>query len=227
MRKLVWLCGLILGLTGCASKPEAVLTNLPLAGEARGSSASITEASLQEAAVSGRDDRIVVARVSLRNRTGRAISFGPGHVYVADSTGKLFLRISEEWLRDFYTAKVNRRPAGSLPEAIVPFPSDEVTVGGTALRSPPLTAARKGKMAEELARLVEEVFVRPRREAPGSFVDKGVEGALGVLLQEVTLQPDQGVSGFIYFYHAAATRPLYPLRLIADVEGEISTFLFQ
>lgn len=226
MRKLVWFCGLILGLTSCAAKPETVLTNLPLAGQEGGASASITEASLQEAAVSKREDRIVVARVSVKNRTGKAISFGPGHVYVADATGELFLRISEEWLRDFYTAKVNGHPAAALAEAIVPFPSDRVMVGDGAFRSRPLTAVQRGKMAEEMAELVEEVFVRPRREAPGSFMEKGVEGALGVLLKDVTLQPNRGISGFIYFYHAAATRALHPLRLMADLDGEISTFVF-
>ena len=227
MRKLVWLCGLILGLTSCASKPETLLTNLPLAGEVRGASASITEASLQEAAVSKREDRIVVARLSLKNRTGKAVSFGPGHVYVADATGELFLRISENWLGDFYTARVNGRPAAALAKAIVPFPSDEVTVGDAVFRSPPLTAVQKGKMAEEMAELVEEVFVRPRREAPGDFLERGVEGALGVFLKDVTLQPNQGISGFVYFYHSAATKLQYPLRLIADLEGEVSTFLYQ
>lgn len=226
MRKLVWLGGLIIGLVGCASKAETVLTNLPLAAEVRGASASITEASLQEGGALERDDHIVVARVSLRNRTGKAVSFGPGHVYVADATGQLFLRISEEWLRDFYTAKVNSRPTVGLPEAIVPFPSDEVTVGDSVFRSPPLTSVQKEKMAEEVAELMDEVFVRPRREAPGTFVDKDMEGALGVLLKDVTLQPNQWISGFVYFYHSAATQPQYPLRLIADLEGEISTFLF-
>lgn len=227
MRKLVWFCSLILGLTGCAAKPEAVLTTLPLAVEAPGASASVREASLQEAALSNRGDRIFVAQVSLRNRTGKTVSFGPGHVHVVDAIGVPFPRISEEWLHDFYSAKVNRRPAAVPPEAIVPFPSDEITVGSATLTSPPLTAAEQRKMAEEMATLVGEVFVRPRQETPGSFLVKGPEGALGVLLKDVTLKPGQSVSGFVYFYQAATTRPQYPLRLIADVEGEISTFLFQ
>lgn len=227
VRKFLWPCGLILGLAGCASKPEIVITGLPLAGEVRGASASVTEASLQEAGVSERDDRIVVARVSLRNRTGKVVPFGPEHVYLADATGELFLRISEKWLRDYYNARIRGFPAKSPPEAIAPFPSGEVKVGDAELRSPALTPAQKGELAEEMAELVEEALVRPRRDAPGTFLDKGVEGTLGVLLKQVTLKPDHGLSGFIYFYHSAATKPQYPVRLIMDLDGEVSAFLFQ
>lgn len=229
MRKLLCLCGLILWMVGCASKPEIVITSLPLAGEARGASASITEASLQEAGVSERNDRIVVARVSVRNRTGNEVLFGPEHVYVADAAGELFLRISEEWLRDYYNARIRGVSAKADPEAIAPYPSDSdtVKVGDAEFRSPPLAPAQRGELAEEMAELVEEAFVRPRRDAPGTFLEKGVEGTLGVLLKEVTLKPDHRLSGFVYFYHSAATKPQYPLRLIMDLDGEVSAFLFQ
>lgn len=227
MRKLLWLCGLIVGVTSCASKPEIVMTNLPLAGEARGASASITEASLQEVGVSDRDDRIVVARVSLRNRTGKEVVFGPEHVYLVDATGEMFPRISEEWLAEYYSQKIRKGPAGASPEAIAPFPEEQVKLGNAEFSSPSLTADQRAEMAEEMADLVNEAFVRPRRDAPGTFLVKGVEEALGVLLKESTLKPGARNIGFVYFYHSGATKPQFPLRLIIDFEGEMYAFLFQ
>lgn len=229
MRKLLCLCGLILWMVGCASKPEIFITSLPPAGEARGASASITEASLQEAGISKRADRIVVARVSLRNRTGEAVLFGPEYVYLADATGELFLPISAKWLRDYYSARIRGLSAKADPEAIAPYPSDSdtVKVGDAEFRSPALTPAQREELAEEMAELVEEVFVRPQRDAPGTFLEKVPETTLGVLLKEITLKPDRGITGFVYFYHSGATQPQHPLRLIIDLEGEISAFLFQ
>ncbi len=227
VRNLLWLCGLIVGVASCASQPEIVVTSLPLAGEVRGGSASNTEASLQEVSVSDRGDRIVVARISLRNRTGREVFFGPQHVYLVDATGEMFPRISEKWLAEYYSQGIRKAPADTPPEAIAPFPDEQITLGNVEFRTPQLTADQREEMVEEMADLVQEAFVRPRRDAPGTFLVKGVEEALGVLLKESTLKPGARDLGFVYFYHSAVTKPQFPLRLIIDLEGEKHVFLFQ
>lgn len=227
MERFLWLCSVILWLAGCASQPQIVITSLPIADEAPPASAFTAEASLQEAGVSERDDRIVVVRVSLRNRTGRTVPFGPEHVYVVDATGELFVRISSKWLHDYYDARLRGLPATPTREAIATFPSEGVKVGSAEFRSPALTAVQRDHVVKEMARLVEEVFVGPQQDAPGTFWEKGPQVALGVRLKEVILQPDNGVSGHVYFYHAAGTKPQHPLRLILDLQGEVYAFLFQ
>lgn len=225
MGKVLWFCAVVLGVAGCAS-PQIMINNLPLAGGPRGADASIAEVSLQEIGVSGRDERILFTRVSIKNRTGKTLRFGPQHVYLVDESGTLFLRISERWLLRYYEAGIRGLPAAPTPEAIV-FPSAETKLGDALYRSTPLTAAQKGEVAEEMARLVKAAFVRPQRDAPGTFLDKGSEVTLGVPLKEMTLQPGRGMSGYVYFYHPKARKPQYPLRLITDLQDEVHAFLFR
>jgi len=103
----------------------------------------------------------------------------------------------------------------------------KVTLGGVAYAAPPLTNTQRDEVAKEMAKLVEATFVAPQKAARGTVFDKGSEVALGVLLQEVTLGPGDGVSGYVYFYQPASTRPPYPLRLVIDLEGEVHAFQFR
>ncbi|MFQ5801355.1 MAG: hypothetical protein ACE5JQ_00485 [Candidatus Methylomirabilales bacterium] len=226
VRKIFWLWGVILGLAGCASD-QVVIRSLSLVGDTRVAGTSIGQVSLQEARAVGRDGRIFLTLVSIRNRTGRSLRFGPQDVYLADANGKLLFRISGVWLFQYYDARIRGLPATSSPQAISPYPFPEVRLADTEYTSLPLSPAQKGKVAEEIARLVETVFVLPQQAAPGTFLDKGPQVTLGVLLEEVTLQPGAGVSGYVYFYRPAGMRPRPPFQLVIDLRGEVHAFLFQ
>jgi len=224
-----WLCGVILVLAGCASSPDVMMQSLPNAGEARPSSGSLTgEVSLREAGVSGRKDRIFLTQVSVKNRTGAPLTFGPQHVYLADAGGTLILRVSEQWLPGYYEASMRGRPVAADRDAIPVFPSEKVTLGGVAYAAPPLTSTQRDEVAKEMAKLVEAAFVAPQKAALGTVsLDKGSEVALGVLLKEITLGPGAGVSGYVYFYQPASARPAYPLRLVIELQDEIHAFQFR
>ena len=223
-----WLSGAILVLAGCASSPQVMMQSLPNAGETRPSGGSLAgEVSLREAGVSGRKDRIFLTQVSVKNRTGAPLTFGPQHVYLADAGGTLILRVSEQWLPGYYDASIRGRPVAPDRDAVPDFPTGKVTLGGVAYAAPPLTNTQRDEVAKEMAKLVEVTFVAPQKAARGTVFDKGSEVALGVLLQEVTLGPGDGVSGYVYFYQPASTRPPYPLRLVIDLEGEVHAFQFR
>jgi len=223
-----WLSGAILVLAGCASSPQVMMQSLPNAGETRPSGGSLTgEVSLREAGVLGREDRFFLTQVSVKNRTGAPLAFGPQHVYLADAGGTLILRVSEQWLPGYYDASIRGRPVAPDRDAVPDFPTGKVTLGGVAYAAPPLTNTQRDEVAKEMAKLVEATFVAPQKAARGTVFDKGSEVALGVLLQEVTLGPGDGVSGYVYFYQPASTRPPYPLRLVIDLEGEVHAFQFR
>ena len=223
-----WLSGAILVLAGCASSPQVMMQSLPNAGETRPSGGSLTgEVSLREAGVLGREDRFFLTQVSVKNRTGAPLAFGPQHVYLADAGGTLIPRVSEQWLPGYYDASIRGRPVAPDREAVPDFPTAKVTLGGVAYAAPPLTNTQRDEVAKEMAKLVEATFVAPQKAARGTVFDKGSEVALGVLLQEVTLGPGDGVSGYVYFYQPASTRPPYPLRLVIDLEGEVHAFQFR
>ncbi len=225
--KMVWCWGAILVLAGCASSAEVVMRSLPLAGQAPSSGGSIGQVSLQEVGVAGRDDRIFLTRVVLRNRTRATVNFGPEHVYLADAGGTLILRISERWLPKHYHARSRGIPAEPDRDAIASFPLSEVRLADARYTAPPLTDAQRGELAAELATLVEEAFVRPQMEAPGTFLEKGPEVTLGVLVKDGRLRPGEGVSGYVYYYHPAPSEPAYPLRLVIELQDEVQTFLFR
>ncbi|MGH7423881.1 MAG: hypothetical protein ACREJ1_09435, partial [Candidatus Methylomirabilales bacterium] len=201
----------------------------PNAGEARPSSGSLAgEVSLREAGVSGRKDRIFLTQVSVKNRTGAPLTFGPQHVYLADAGGTLILRVSEQWLPGYYEASMRGMPVAPDREAIPDFPSATVTLGGVAYAAPPLTNTQRDEMAKEMAKLVEVTVVAPQKAALGTVsLDKGSEVALGVLLKEVMLGPGAAVSGYVYFYQPASARPAYPLRLVIELQDEIHAFQFR
>ena len=224
-----WLCGVILVLAGCASSPDVIMQSLPNAGEARPSSGSLAgEVSLREAGVSGRKDRIFLTQVSVKNRTGAPLPFGPEHVYLADAGGTLILRVSEQWLPGYYEASMRGMPVAPDREAIAAFPSATVTLGGVAYAAPPLTNTGRDEVAKEMAKLVEATVVAPQKAALGTVsLDKGSEVALGVMLKEVTLGPGAEVSGYVYFYQPASARPAYPLRLVIELQDEIHAFQFR
>ena len=223
-----WLSGAILVLAGCASSPQVMMQSLPNAGETRPSGGSLTgEVSLREAGVLGREDRFFLTQVSVKNRTGAPLAFGPQHVYLADAGGTLIPRVSEQWLPGYYDASIRGRPVAPDRDAVPDFPTGKVTLGGVAYAAPPLTNTQRDEVAKEMAKLVEATFVAPQKAARGTVFDKGSEVALGVLLQEVTLGPGDGVSGYVYFYQPASTRPPYPLRLVIDLEGEVHAFQFR
>ena len=242
VRRVQWFCGVILGMAGCAS-PQVVSTSLPLAGAAGGEYTSMKEVSLRETGasvevfslretgVSEREERILSTRVSITNRTGDAIPFGPEYVYLADAGGTLFIRISEAWLHDYYDARIRGIPSKPTPKSIVPFDSAEVKLGDTIFKSSPLTAAEKDEVAEEMTELVEDAIVRPQRKGFGTFpipsFERTPEVTLGVLLKEGSLRPGRGTSGFVYFYRPKAWKPRHPLRLIMDLQGEVHTFQFR
>jgi hypothetical protein len=217
----LWAIGAMMLGVGCASAPPARLQSLSLVRAPAGPSAA-EELSLQQIGVSGRDDRILLARVSLRNRTPRPFAFGPSQVYVADADGTLLPRISERWLPDYYDARLRGLPATADREAMPPFPSPEVKLGAGVYRAVPVTAVQRGAMAE----LVEAALVRPQREGPGTVFDKRSEVILGVLLGEATLAPGRGASGYVYFYHPAGRRLADPVQVILVVEEAIHTFVF-
>ena len=223
-----WLSGAILVLAGCASSPQVMMQSLPNAGETRPSGGSLTgEVSLREAGVLGREDRFFLTQVSVKNRTGAPLAFGPQHVYLADAGGTLIPRVSEQWLPGYYDASIRGRPVAPDRDAVPDFPTAKVTLGGVAYAAPPLTNTQRDEVAKEMAKLVEATFVAPQKAARGTVFDKGSEVALGVLLQEVTLGPGDGVSGYVYFYQPASTQPPYPLRLVIDLEGEVHAFQFR
>jgi hypothetical protein len=206
-----------------------MMQSLPSAGEARPSSGSLTgEVSLREAGVSGRKDRIFLTQVSVKNRTGAPLTFGPQHVYLADAGGTLILRVSEQWLPGYYEASMRGRPVAADLDAIPVFPSAKVTLGGVAYAAPPLTSTQRDEVAKEMAKLVEAAFVAPQKAALRTLsLDKGSEVALGVLLKEITLGPGAGVSGYVYFYQPASARPAYPLQLVIELQDEIHAFQFR
>ncbi|MGH7479143.1 MAG: hypothetical protein ACREJ8_06095, partial [Candidatus Methylomirabilales bacterium] len=216
-------------LAGCASSPDVIMQSLPNAGEARPSSGSLAgEVSLREAGVSGRKDRIFLTQVSVKNRTGAPLTFGPQHVYLADAGGTLILRVSEQWLPGYYEASMRGMPVAPDREAIPDFPSATVTLGGVAYAAPPLTNTQRDEMAKEMAKLVEVTVVAPQKAALGTVsLDKGSEVALGVLLKEVMLGPGAAVSGYVYFYQPASARRAYPLRLVIELQDEIHAFQFR
>jgi hypothetical protein len=223
-----WFCGVILLLAGCASTPEVMIQSLPNAGEARPSGGSVVGGvSVREAGLSGRDDRIFLTYVSVKNRTGTPVAFGPQYVYLADAGGTLIPRISEQWLPRYYEASMRGIPVGGDREAIPAFPSAKVTLGGVAYTAPPLTNAQRDEMAKELAKLVEVAFVAPQKAVMGLSLDKGSDVALGVLLKEVALGPGDAASGYVYFYQPASARPTYPLRLVIEFQDEINAFQFR
>lgn len=241
VRRLLGFCGVILGVAGCAS-PQVVSTHLPLAGEAGGEYTSlvkvslqetrgaIEEVSLRETGVTERDERILSTRVSVKNRTGKTIPFGPQQVYLADAGGRLFIRISEGWLHKHYDDRIRGIHSKATPKAIVPFSSEEVKLGDTVYRSSPLTAAQKGELAEEVTELVDDAIVSPQTKLGGFPVysfEKTPEVTLGVLLKEVSLQPGHRTSGYVYFYRPRTWKPRYPLRLIMDLQGQVHTFQFR
>jgi len=224
-----WLCGVILVLAGCASSPDVIMQSLPNAAEARPSSGSLAgEVSLREAGVSGRKDRIFLTQVSVKNRTGAPLTFGPQHVYLADAGGTLILRVSEQWLPGYYDASIRGNPIVPDLDAIPAFPSANVMLGGVAYAAPPLTNTQRDEVAKEMAKLVEVTFLAPQKADHRTLsLDKGSEVALGVLLKEITLGPGAGVSGYVYFYQPASARPAYPLRLVIELQDEIHTFQFR
>lgn len=203
------------------------MRSLPLAGQVPSAGAPIEQVSLQEVGVQGRDDRIFLTRVVLRNRTGAPLAFGPQDVYLADAGGTLILRISERWLPKHYHARIRGIPAQPDREAIVPFPVSEVRLANARYRAQSLTDAQREELAAELATLIEEAFVQPQREAPGTFLEKGPEVTLGVLVKDGTLRPGQGISGYVYFYHPTTSGPPYPLRLVIKLQDEVQSFLFR
>lgn len=204
------------------------MRSLPSAAEARPSGGSLAgEVSLREAGVSGRKDRIFLTQVSVKNRTGAPLPFGPEHVYLADAGGTLILRVSEQWLPGYYEASMRGMPVAPDREAIPAFPSAKVTLGGVAYAAPPLTNAERDEMAKEMAKLVEVTVVTPQKAALGLSLDKRSEVALGVLLQEITLGPGDAVSGYVYFYQPASARPAYPLRLVIVLQDEMHAFQFR
>lgn len=242
VRRFLWFCGVIFGVASCAS-PQVVSTSLPLAGAEGGEYTSMKEVSLRETGasvevfslretgVSERNERILSTRVSITNRTGDTIPFGPEYVYLADAGGRLFIRISEAWLHDYYDNRIRGIPSKSTPKSIVPFDSAEVKLGETIYRSSPLTAAQKDEVSEEITELVEDAIVDPQQAGFGAFpipsFEKPPEVALGVLLKEVSVRPGHGTSGYVYFYRPRAWKPRYPLRLIMDLQDEVHTFQFR
>ncbi len=228
MGRITWFWGVILALAGCASPPEVVMRSLPLAADARPSSASIQEVSLQEAGVLDRTDRIFFTRVSLKNRTGTTLQFGPQDVYLAGAGATLLYRISEEWLPKYYSTRFWGQEKGGVDrKAIPPFPSVEVKLGDIVYAAPPSTGAQREEVAAEMATLVYETFVHPLKDAPGTFMDKSADVVLGTLVSEVTLGPGDGISGYVYFYRPAAQRSPYPLRVVIKLESGVHTFLFR
>jgi len=228
VKRVMWLVGLTLIAAGCAASPPPMVRSLSLAaGMPASGAATGVDVALQEVLVAGREDRILLTRVSLKNRTPAQLAVGPAQVHLADAGRRLLLRISERWLPGYYDAKLRGLSPAPDREAIPPFPSAELTLGERAYAAPPVTAAQQEALVVEVAKLVEEAFVRPQRDAPGFILDKGSEVTLGVLLKEVTLAPGDGVTGYVYFYHPAG-RPLsYPLHLVIAVEGATSAFVFQ
>jgi hypothetical protein len=223
--RLIWLWGAIL-FAGCASSPEVVMRSLPPTGDAR-PSGPVHEVSLREAGVSGRGDRIFLTRVSVKNRAQETLHFGPENVYLADADGRLLYRISEEWLPKYYNTRRYGQPGVADHKAIPAFPAVQVKLGDATYAAPPSTRAQRDKVATDLAELVEETFVRPQKDAPGTFMDKDPDVVLGTLLKPVSLGPGDGVSGYVYFYRAAAQGSVYPLRVVIKVESEVHTFLFR
>lgn len=225
--RITWLWGVILVLAGCASSDPVVMRSLPLAGEAPRTGTSIQEVSLQEAGVPNRDDRLFMARVGLKNRTGKALQFGPHDVFVADAGATLLYRISERWLSEYYTTRSYGKPAVADRKAIAPYSSTEMKLGDATYAAPPSSAAQRDSLATEIAELVEEIFVRPQEDGPRTFLERAPEVTLGTLVQERTLQPGDGVSGFVYFYRPATQSSPYPLQVVIKLESEIHTFAFR
>lgn len=188
--------------------------------------ASLYGVSLQEAGVSERTDRIFFSRVSLKNGTGNTLLFSPEDVYVADKSGTLLYRISPKWLQEYYKTRYYGQPAVADQKALPPYPSAEVKLGDAVYSAPPSTRGQRDRVATVMAELVEETFVRPQEDAPGTFLEKAPEVVLGNLLKEVTLNPGERVSGYIYFYRPAAEGSPYPLRVVIKLQSEIRTFSF-
>ncbi len=203
------------------------MRNLPLGGQAPSSGMSVRLVALREVRVSGRSDRILSARLVLRNRAGRRLPFGPQHVYLADAAGTLLLRISEQWLPEFYDAKLRGIPATAEGEAIASFPSAEVRLANVRYTAPTLTDARRDEVAAQMASFVDAAFVQPQKAAPGIFFNKGSEVTLGTLVKDGTLRPGERISGYVYFYHPASRPRTYPLRLVVVLQDEVDTFLFR
>lgn len=226
VKRLTWLWGAMLVFAGCASSSEVVMRSLPPAGDVQPSSPFL-EVSLREAGVSGRTDRIFLSRVSLKNRTAKTLEFGPEDVYLADAGGRLLYRISEKWLPKYYNTRRYGQPGVADQKAIPAFPAAQVKLGDAMYTAPPSTRAQRDKVATDVAELVEETFVRPQEDAPGTFMDKAPDVIFGILLKAVSLGPGDGVSGYVYFYRAAGQGSAYPLRVVIKLEGEIHTFLFR
>jgi hypothetical protein len=226
VRRMMWLWGVTLVFAGCASSPDVVMRSLPRAGDVRPSS-PFQEVSLQEAGVSGRSDRMFLSRVSLKNHAEKTVHFGPEDVYLADAGGRLLYRISEQWLPKYYNTRRYGQPGVADHKAIPAFPSPKVKLGDAMYAAPPSTRAQRDKVATDVAELVEDTFVRPQEDAPGTFMDKTPDVILGTLLKGVSLGPGEGVSGYVYFYRAAAQSSAYPLRVVINLESEVHTFLFR
>jgi hypothetical protein len=224
--RLTWLWGAILVFAGCASSSEVVMRSLPLAGDVRPSS-PFHEVSLREAGVSGRSDRIFLTRVSLKNPAEKTLHFGPEDVYLADAGGRLLYRISEQWLPKYYNTRRYGQPDVADHKAIPAFPAAKVKLGDAMYAAPPSTRAQRDKVATDVAELVEDTFVRPQEDAPGTFMDKTPDVVFGALLKAGSLGPGDGVSGYVYFYRAAAQEAVYPLRVVIKLESGVHTFLFR
>lgn len=226
--KGLYVSAIVLWLVGCGSGRAYQIRNLVSPSPGRGSNnAIVREVSLRESKARKDERRIFSALVDIKNTTGQPIDFGPRYVHLADNRGNLFSRISERWLTQYYQARLRDLPVPSLPDALIPFASQTVQIGVGEFSASPLTPDQKKKWMAGLAELAEAVFVVPQKEAPGSIIDKGYEVALGVPLAEKILTPGLAVAGYVYFYHPAGERPVYPLRLMVDVGGYLYTFLFQ
>ena len=226
--KGLYASAIVFGLVGCRSGGAYQIRNLVSPFPGRGSdTVFVREVSLRESKAQKDERRIFSALINIKNTTGQPVDFGPLNVHLADARGNLFFRISERWLTQYYQARIRDLPVPSLTDALIPFPSQKVRIGDDEFRTSTVRPDQKKEWMAGLAELAEAVFVVPQKEAPGSILDKGYEVALGVPLAVQRLTPGRAVTGYVYFYHPAGERPVYPLRLLVDVGGYLHTFLFQ
>lgn len=228
LRKGLYVSGIVLWLVGCGSggayQIRSLVSPLPESGS---DNAAVREVALRESKARKDERRIFSALVTIKNTTGQPLDVGPPSVHLADARGNLFSRISDRWLMQYYQARIRDLTVPPLAEALTPSSSQTVRIGEGEFRTSPVTPDQKKAWVAGLAELAEAVFVVPQKKAPGSFLDKGYEVALGVPLAEKRLTPGRAVTGYVYFYHPAGERPVYPLRLLVDVGGYLHTFLFQ
>lgn len=224
----LYVSAMVFWLVGCSSRGASQTRHLVSPPPGGGSdNAVVREVSVRESKAGKDERRIFSALVAIKNTTGQPLDIGPREVYLADARGTLFPRISEGWLVQYYQARMRDLPVPPLTDALIPFPSPTVRIGAGDFRATPATPRQNKVWGAGVADLTEAVFVVPQREAPGSILDKGYEVALGIPMTKKILAPGSAVTGYVYFYHPAGERPVYPLRLMVDVGGHLHTFLLR